>query len=333
LPAIFVVWANVHIQFAYGLLILGLACAAPVLDSVLHSTDPTASASVLGSRGWLRVVGLTTVCSAATLVNPYQVRLYAVMLDYATQPEAFRLVQELSAPDFREVWNWVALALLLSAAIALGRRPSLGAFDILLLAAGAYLGFHARRDLWFVFLVSVAILVRTPILAAPRGEHFAWTPLRQLGLAGLMILIMVTGCYTLLKPAAMQEAIARRFPVEAAAAVERAGCAGPLYNHFNWGGYLIWRLPQYPVAIDGRTNLHGDDRLDRSFDTWRGVKGWQDDPELMAAGVVIAESRGALTSLLRLDARFRILHEDDVAVVFVRSSGSTHRDLSARSSR
>ncbi len=29
----------------------------------------------------------------------------------------------------------------------------------------------------------------------------------------------------------------------------------PLFNPCGWGGYLIWRLPNMPVSIDGRPNL------------------------------------------------------------------------------
>ena len=36
-------------------------------------------------------------------------------------------------------------------------------------------------------------------------------------------------------------------------------CRTPLFNSFSWGGFLTWYLPQYPVAIDGRTDLYGPD--------------------------------------------------------------------------
>ena len=52
----------------------------------------------------------------------------------------------------------------------------------------------------------------------------------------------------------MKERVAKTFPVQAAEFVADKGYAGPLYNDFNWGGYLIWALPHLPVAIDGRTN-------------------------------------------------------------------------------
>jgi hypothetical protein len=71
------------------------------------------------------------------------------------------------------------------------------------------------------------------------------------------------------------------------------------------------------LSLDnGRTNLHGDARIARSMATWRGEPGWQADPEPAAAGVIIGDVHAPLTSLLRRDGRFRVVHEDAVAVVF-----------------
>jgi hypothetical protein len=86
----------------------------------------------------------------------------------------------------------------------------------------------------------------------------------------------------------------------------------------DWGGYLIWRWRHLPVAIDGRTNLHGHERLDRSQRTWLGLPGWRDDPDLNAANLVIGAPTQPLIALLRSDERFTLAYEDDQAVVLVR---------------
>ncbi|HZT81557.1 MAG TPA: hypothetical protein VFA26_15130, partial [Gemmataceae bacterium] len=55
LPLAFALWANLHIQFVYGLLVLGLACAAPLIDRLLGAR-PGGGAAVLGSRDWWKLV-------------------------------------------------------------------------------------------------------------------------------------------------------------------------------------------------------------------------------------------------------------------------------------
>jgi hypothetical protein len=41
---------------------------------------------------------------------------------------------------------------------------------------------------------------------------------------------------------------------EAAAAIRR--CPGPIYNHFNDGGYLIWFVPEKKVFLDTRQDVY-----------------------------------------------------------------------------
>ena len=74
-------------------------------------------------------------------------------------------------------------------------------------------------------------------------------------------------------------AIAKTYPVDAANFVDEKGYQGPLYNHYDWGGYLIWRLPRLPVSIDGRTNVHDVARVTHSLAVWNGKHDWASDPE------------------------------------------------------
>ncbi len=313
LPGVFVLWANTHIQFVCGLLVLGLACAAPVIDRLLRRS-PAGEVPA-----WRSLVLLTAVCTLATLVNPYHVRLYGVVLEYATQPGPFRFVNELKALEFREVPDWVMLALGAAAAFTLGRRPRLDTFETLLLVMAGVFAFRARRDLWFLVVASLAVLATANRGAVPDTARLR-LPRRHVLALGVMlagVVLLLAWCRDL-REERLRDTVAEVFPVRAAAVVAERGFAGPLYNDFNWGGYLIWSLPHLPVVLDGRTNLHGDERILRIGNTWAGGPGWQDDPDLAAAGIVFADARTPLAALLLGDERFAVVHEDSLARVFVR---------------
>jgi hypothetical protein len=116
---------------------------------------------------------------------------------------------------------------------------------------------------------------------------------------------------------------AETYPVAAVEFVKREKLAGPLFNNFNWGGYLIWNLRELPVSIDGRTNLYGEERLKRSMNTWNGTD-WESDPELQRANVVIApynDRETPLTHHLRDSPKWRVASDDKKAIVFVRVKG------------
>jgi hypothetical protein len=325
LPLAYIVWANTHIQFVYGLFVLGLGCLAACIDWVRRRGPPSPATSLRGP------LLLTVACGLATLVNPYHFRIYGVVCEYATQPGPFRWVTELQALDFRGLSDWVVLALGGAAAFALGRRSAAGAdsqhgegrrsfdtFEALLLIAAAGFTFRSRRDLWWLTLASLVVLARS---AAGRTSGEPPT-LGRRGIAGVVAVLLVLAAGTFwvrgLSEGRLRQTVAEVFPAQAADAVRQGGYAGPLFNDFNWGGFLIWRLPGLPVALDGRTNLHGDKRILRIGNVWAGAAGWQDDPDLCAAGVVIANVQTPLASLLLQDPRFVQVHEDRQARVFVR---------------
>jgi hypothetical protein len=149
-------------------------------------------------------------------------------------------------------------------------------------------------------------------------ERIKLTPIQVFGVAlGVILSLFAFGYYRNISEASLKAHVAKTFPADAVAFVQKNNQRGPLYNHLDWGGYLIWALPDLPVSMDGRTNLHGEERIERSIATWAGYPGWSSDPELSRAHVVIADMKRPLTALLHTDSRFRLVYKDEVAAVFV----------------
>ncbi len=321
LPLVFALWANLHIQFVYGLMLLGLACAVPVLDRWRQCEPEHDGAGRFRSRHWWQLVGLAAACFFATFATPYHVQLYRVIAEYATQPGPYRCIVELKALEFREIPDWVMLAFAGWATYSLGRRAQQGYFDLLLLALTAVLAFRMRRDMWFVIVAALYILSTRPRAGVLPEERFEWTRRRIAALCGgIVAVIGLIVAVRHVSNANVEREAAKLFPIDAARFVAAHDYPGPLYNDFNWGGYLIWALPQYPVALDGRTNLHGDERILRFGRIWAGSPTWIDDPDLNDAGVVIAGAEMPLTAILLQDDRFERVYQDDVALVFVRKA-------------
>src|SRR5215470_3078707 len=141
----------------------------------------------------------------------------------------------------------------------------------------------------------------------------------------LAVAVYLIGLHRHISEQQLQSVVERLYPVAAVKFVNEKNYSGPLYNHFNWGGYLIWTLPRLPVSMDGRMNVHGDQRIERSFNTWSGLRGWESDPELMKARLIIGDVKYALISLMRTDSRFKLVYEDGVAAVFVTGTETAFR--------
>jgi hypothetical protein len=184
-----------------------------------------------------------------------------------------------------------------------------------LLLAGGWCGFHSERDVWFLAVLSIAVT------ALALREKGAPKPLSrwQLGMA----LLLASGIYAVqlqwgdLSSQELQKAVDRSFPAKASQFIEAQVSPDPLYNPYDWGGYLIWRLPGRLVSIDGRAQLYGDEGLTRYIATQNGAPGWRDNPQLQKARTVLTERESPLASLLQLDRAYKVVYEDPVAVVFV----------------
>jgi hypothetical protein len=317
LVPLFALWANVHIQFILGLVVLGVAVVEPLLVRLLPAEIADDSAGNI-PVAWMLLVAVLS--AAATLVNPYHYHLYEVALQLVGQSRLWNLIDELAAMRFRSIENWVVLAVTVAAAFALGwRRRQIPLLLILLLPLAVYSGFRSQRDVWFVLLVGLTVLAAA--LSKPIARKSITPPSWNWAVAGAVGLAVVAGSL-LLGESRLRRRVEEGFPVHATRFLAEEPCGGPLFNPFDWGGYLIFHLPQVSVSIDGRTMVHGETRILRHADTLRGLEGWQDDPQLAEARTVLLRRHAALASLLRLDDRFRLVYEDSVAVVFARKAHS-----------
>ena len=307
LPLIFALWSNLHIQFIDGLAVLGLAAAEPIITRWS-----------IGVRTLLRAplaFAALAASVAATFANPFGWHIYRVAYDLAAQPGVLNNISELKAMHFRDLSDFCVLFLALAAAAALAWSRRLWVFESGLLVFAAAVSFRSLRDAWVMAIAAAAILatrIESRERTATRLPKFA------IALAGIGAALAVCVGFRVMQVnnEVLQTQVANTFPVGAVNAIWANGYAGPLYNDFNWGGYLIWAL-RMPVSLDGRAAFYGDKAIDRSVATWNGEPDWASDPALTAAGLVIGPVKSALVQLLRMDPRFKLVFEDKVAAVFV----------------
>lgn len=309
LPLIFALWSNTHIQFIYGLAILAWAGVEAVVTR--HGTGPAVKTR-LGVPWVLAALGASVV---ATWANPYGWHIYRIVYDLATQPGGLNEISELQAINFRELTDFGLLFLTLAATVALTWDKRFRVFETGLLVFAAFVSYRSQRDVWVMSTVAVAILATM----IPGREKAAFrAPGWLTTLAATAAGVLVWGGFRVLpvNNRTLQKQMATILPYDAVNAIQAKGYAGPLYNDFNWGGYLIWTL-RMPVSIDGRGGFYGDTTLNHSLATWRAEPDWDTDPGLKSAGLVIGPVKAPLTQVLRLDPHFRLVYEDKLAAVFV----------------
>jgi hypothetical protein len=307
LPLIFAVWTNIHIQFVDGLLVLAIA----LTESLLAKWSPAIRTN-LKARS---MVGIFLACVAATLVNPYGWTIYKVAYDLVTQAASLPQIMELSAISFRTLDDWCLLFIALAAAAVLARARRVTFFETMLLAFSIVVSFRSQRDIWVLAIAASAIV----------ASNLAESPAERLSIRGSSIPIMAsaTALFTVIafvvmgvSNSGLQAKLENDLPLRAVETIKQQNWGGPIYNDYNWGGFLIWSLNR-PVSMYGRNTDYGVERVIRSFETWNGSPGWDSDPDLLTANLIVAQADAPLVQLLRFQPCLRLAYEDQLAAVFI----------------
>jgi hypothetical protein len=321
LPLIFLIWANFHIQFVYGLFSLGLLAAVTTVErwvSPFWRSQQTGAEDAQALRPG-HLWAIFAACLAATLVNPYTVGLYGVIFNLMRNTYGYNIIVELQAPNFRQSEHYVQLLLLAGAFFVLGRRK-IDPYKLILLAITSMVSFRSHRDAWFA-CIPAAVIIACSVRKSDAEEDAS--PFRvkapHLGpvLAGALCVIILSGVDNGLSNRALFQMVQGSYPVDAIRFIQEHHPPGPLYNNFNWGGFLVQNLPEYPVSIDGRTDLYGDDYFRQEMDTLMG--GRHDDQALNRANLVLLPTTVPLSRELEHSAQFRLVYADRMAMVFVRT--------------
>jgi len=307
LPLIFAVWVNIHIQFADGLVVLGIALAEPIVADRFPAIQ-----SKLRVR---RMMIVFLACVAATFVNPYGLRIYKIAYDLVSQAASLDQLIELSAISFRNLDDWCVLFFALAGTYVLAKAKRPVFFECLLLVSSIIISFHAQRDIWMLAVVGSAILV------ANLNENLSNRLTVKASTAP--IVAVATVLFAAIEFAAagvnnarLQQKLENDLPVRAVETIKQQGWSGPIYNDYNWGGFLIWTLHK-PVSFYGRNTVFGVEEVLRSNATWNGYPGWDSDPVLLRANLIISPKGAPLVQLLRLQPCLELAYQDQLAAVFI----------------
>lgn len=278
------VWANLHGMALLGLMYLLAYAAGQGAAWLGRRVLPVPEWQGIGARGILGDLILAGVFALAALASPMGYRIYVHAIGARQflpgplgimewlSPFTFLggILQSMLTSDFPWVnvalaWQFLFLAIPLAYFFAIpllamyGRLPAPGEMVIALLAIYQAASVVRFRWLFFVLLYWIIRAAAPPRAAGETRRHESPASLTTLVVHPVMLLIIASGAYVMLtRGIDFRRAIdTDRYPVGIANFLEDAGLGGRLFNSYNWGGYLLFRLaPEYRVFIDGRTDLY-----------------------------------------------------------------------------
>jgi len=326
---LFVLWANVHGGYALGLMLIGAIIAGEVIN---HITGHTA-AEVLSWRQIGVLTGVGGLCGLALLINPYTFGTWMLPFRTVGISTLQGFIQEWASPDFHSLYEqpvlWLLFALLATAGFS-GRRWDWS--DLISVVVFGYSAFVARRNIAPLALVIAPILSRQarPIIESvsariklPASARQELNPALSGALNWLIVALVMAAallkCGAALLPQALEKARREAVPVRAVEWLRQTSphVAGPMYNSYNWGGYLVWALPEEPVFVDGRTDVY-DEFLPQYVQVMFVRPGWQEVLDRYGVRLALIERDSLLATMLATQPEWRLVYSDDQAAVFVR---------------
>jgi len=241
LPFLFLVWANLHGAVALGLVVL-------VADFIV---------ALAGRRDLKRRLVVGSLCFGATFLTPLGAGYWPEILR-SLQRSRVNRIEEWMPPalDGDNAFFWMAAAVFIWLVATRWRQISDHQDRVLTVIAGLLLPLALRsmRNIGPFALAAAPAITRLIWPRAPADRPPQVHPRRRdaflrvsiVGLSAASAALIVYHRWTMSPPPEEWTPVSD----QAAAAIRR--CPGPIYNHYNDGGYLIWFVPEQKVFLDSR---------------------------------------------------------------------------------
>lgn len=342
LPALTLLWVNLHGGFLMAFLLLAIYFVAGV-GRYFASPDLKDE-----NRLWLRRLSLCAGLSfAASFINPYGYHLHVHIWRYLSDRFLMDRISEFLSPDFHGAAQQCFAVLLIVAIAVLAtatRRPRASRLMVILFAA--YSGLYATRSLptsaLLITLVIAPLLSETVSSAAVNAGLASWLRaiFSRLDSFGIrvgkleaqfrghlwLVLVFMLGLVACVhhgrlgsEPFINAYFDDKRFPVEATEVIAQRGIHEPIFSLDYWGGYLIYRLyPQTIVVVDDRHDLYGTQFIQDYLKIVLVQADWEKVLNEKQVNWVLVPAESSLANIMKLTPEWSVAHEDRTAVLFHR---------------
>ncbi len=330
----FALGANLHGGFFIGLIALGLY-------TVVRGVQDLAEGK--GMRGTVRVAALTSAATLATLLNPYGLRDWLMIVPYLRNPFTLTYISEFHSMPARmaelyrqhvPLFTFVtALALLAATLITFALTPR--ADDLALFAVAVFMtatALYAARNTALAVIACCIPLCRHAYLTwarlsrrTPPGEeaHPTWTrPVLQALLAlGALGLAFSTGLLSNRLPAA------RVKPVGALTFMRQHHLHGNTFCAFAWADYLIWHdAPPSKVFIESLFEAYYPETVQNDYFAFE--VGSPRAGEVLAAyphDFILFPTDSPPSRFMKTREDWKLIYRDPVSSLFARADSPAAR--------
>jgi len=256
-PILFLIWANLHGGFILGVIFLTFAILILFFQAVLGKSH-------LAPKDFLTLFSIWFFSLITPLFNPYFIGVYRQAFQMGTNSLSYRINADwqpilTSGPQFF-YGILIALIIFFFLSLIVFSKAKIDSFEKILFLAFSLLTFISGRFL--LVLLVILIPQAANLLAGIRknfnfGKVVATIPFRVsiLVLIFTFLGVIVGNILNLFAFYSSDKNYARLtkppYPFAAVEFLKNQKASLKILNDFNWGGYLIWQMPERKVFSYG----------------------------------------------------------------------------------
>jgi hypothetical protein len=322
---IMLLWVNLHAGYALGIVFIAVFLGGDALDYAFGNRK-----TALPPARFRNLALIALACIAIIPLNPYGIAMYRYPFETLHSRSMLGYIGEWASPDFHQA-RYLPFLLLILGTLGLPALSyrRLSARELLLLAVTLYAALRSVRHIPIYVLVAVPFLStimqallqesgKTEWFQRPLQLSYAKSVINAILLASFITFTVARVAYVIRHQPAAES---KEFPEDAVKFFARVHPPAPILNHYNWGGYFIWKLyPEYKVFIDGRADVYGDSFIDE-FASLYYVKGesWGSPLEKWRLRTIALPPDAPLITLLSTQPGWDRIFSDGQTVVLSRS--------------
>jgi hypothetical protein len=319
LPFLSLLWVNLHGAYILGLVLIAVYAGADVIDAVIQAIKNKTKFKI--SKSVMQLSGVFLACVLASLVNPNGIKMLIYPFQTITDPSISQYILEWISPDFHVLAALPLLAMfLILMGISMKSKEQISTVNLLLCLGFGYAVLHAVKQVTYFALVSIPVLSQLLVSVIPQRIKIPKS--NRVIRSGALVIALCCGSILFAGisqlPEKQRKAESMYFPEAAVDWIAENKPEGNVFNAYNWGGYLIWRLyPEYRVYIDGRCDMYEADFLKKYGDIRQIRSGWQTTLEEEHINWVFIEKESYMAEVLKNTPNWQKVYEDDMSIIYI----------------
>jgi hypothetical protein len=317
-PLLMLIWANTHGAFIAGFVIWGVY----FFEWAVQKFQNEATWEQGKRLAWIGALSV-----AVTFINPSGYLLWTTSLGYIQNSYLTSHTVEYMPPNFQNPAMWPFALTIFYALLSLSGKKVLALRESLLMAGWMFMSLFSMRNIPLFALITIPAFASLLHSQTSQISRFAnlngriksvEDQLKGGAWSTLAVILLGLTLFRGIPLDARQQGNQYNpqvFPVEALNWLQTNPQPGNMFNHFTWGGYILYRnWPESRVFIDGQTDFYGEALTREYEDVISLSNGWEVVFEKYNVEWAIIETDSPLTQTLQ-EKGWKILYEDDTAII------------------